>query len=577
MRVLLSGLLAVGLTCLIGGTAIAEETPPAAEAAPDPAKTPAMISDVDSAKAAGVSAGNIAWIIVATALVLLMMPGLALFYGGMVRRKNVLGTMMHTMIALGLVGVQWVVVGYALAFGTSQDGYIGWNKDYVLLSPEIASQSAGGLPIYLHAMFQGMFAIITAALVSGAIAERVRFGPYCLFILLWTTLVYDPLAHWVWATGGWLFEMKALDFAGGTVVHIAAGFGGLGAILMLRKRHGYPKHSFHPNSMVLTLLGAGLLWMGWFGFNGGSALGATGQAVSAMAVTQVAAAAAGLAWVLSEWCLKGKPTALGFASGAVAGLVAITPASGFVAPGGALVIGILAGTVCYGAVLLKTKLGYDDSLDAFGVHGVGGFLGAILTGALVSIPVWAAGTGLKESEFVGKLTEAGTFDLSAQVKVQVIAALASAGFAFVLTAVLTLVIDKTIGFTLTKEDEAEGLDLAVHGEVGFDYGGGALEEIPGAMLEPKAASAPPNGPLSKRFTVVVEGANADQLVKLWGDLCKPGETPPDPAFKAVYPYFTTVSGNKFRFRGGDPVLLRGELQKLLSGILNTPVKTHVES
>jgi ammonium transporter, Amt family len=576
MRYLLSGLLAVGLALSLGGPASAQD-PPTAAAVPDPATTPAMVADVESAKAAGVATGNIAWIIVATALVLLMMPGLALFYGGMVRRKNVLGTMMHTMIALSIVGVQWVAIGYSLSFGDSQDGYIGWKKEFVLLSPEIAGEQVAGLPIYLHAMFQGMFAIITAALVSGAIAERVRFGPYCLFILLWTTLVYDPLAHWVWGAGGWLFEMQALDFAGGTVVHIAAGFGGLAAALAIRRRKDYPTHTFHPNSMVLTLLGAGLLWMGWFGFNGGSALGATGQAVSAMAVTQVAAAAAGLSWVMSEWCLKGKPTALGFASGAVAGLVAITPASGFVAPGGALVIGGLAGVLCYGAVLLKGALGYDDTLDAFGVHGVGGFLGAILTGALVSIPVWAAGTGLKESEFVGKLTDAGTFDMAAQLKVQLIASLASAAFAFVVTGVLALAIDKTIGFTLKEEDETEGLDIAVHGEVGFDYGGGALEEIPGANLEPKAASTPPNGPLSKRFTVVVEGANTDQLVKVWGDLCKPGEAPPDPAFKAVYPYFTTMSGNKFRFRGGDPVLLRGELQSLLSGILNSPVKTHVES
>ena len=577
LRLLLSAVVAVGLTLSLGSPAFAEE-PPAA----DPAKTPATLKDATDAK----QAGNIAWVIAATGLVMFMMPGLALFYGGMVRRKNVLGTMMHTMIALGIVGVQWAVVGYCLAFGASQGGYIGWSPELLLLSPAAAAKTFPGIdiPVYLHAMFQGMFAIITAALVSGAFAERVKFGAYCLFVLLWTTLVYDPLAHWVWAAAwtpdgqpGWLAKMGALDFAGGTVVHIAAGFGGLAAVLVLRKRFGYPQHNFHPNSMVLTLLGAGMLWFGWFGFNGGSALAANGQAANALTVTQIAAATAGLAWVLTEWVVKGKPTALGFASGVVAGLVAITPASGFVAPGGALVIGVVAGVLCYGAVLLKPLLGYDDSLDAFGVHGVGGFIGAVLTGFLVSIPVWVAGTGSTEDKFIGKLTD-GKWDMAEQVQVQLVASLVSAGFSFLVTGVIVLAIDKTIGFTLTEEDETEGLDRAEHGEVGFDYGGGALEEIPGAMVpEPKAASAPPNGPLSKRFTVVVEGANPDQLVKVWGDLCKPGEEPPSPSFKAVYPYFTTMTGNKFRFRGGDPVILRTELQKLLTGVLDVPVKTHVES
>ena len=576
LRLALPAIAAVVLGLSFSRPAFAESPPE-----PDPkTTTPAMVADVEKAAGAATTTGNIAWIIVATGLVFLMMPGLALFYGGMVRRKNVLGTMMHTFIALGVVGVQWVVIGYCLAFGESQGGYIGWSEKFILLSPEIASETVPGvnIPLYLHAMFQGMFAIITAALISGAFAERVKFGAYCLFILLWTTLVYDPLAHWVWAAGGWLFEMKALDFAGGTVVHIAAGFGGLGAILVLRKRHGYPEHSFHPNSMVLTLLGAGLLWFGWFGFNAGSALGATGQAVSALAVTQIAAAAAGLAWVMTEWCVKGKPTALGFASGVVAGLVAITPASGFVAPGGALVIGMVAGVLCYGMVLLKPMLGYDDSLDAFGIHGVGGFLGAVMTGFLVSIPVWAAGTGLSEAEFGGKLTDAGVFDMAAQVQVQIIACLVAAGFSFLISAVLALAIEKTIGFTLPAEEESLGLDRAVHGEVGFDYGGGALEEMPGtAVPEPKSATAPPNGALSKRFTVVVEGADSKELLKVWSDLCQPREAEPSPSFAAVYPHFTTVSGNKFRFRGGDPFALKNEMEKLLSDALGTPVKTHVES
>src|SRR5262245_31279452 len=318
--------------------------------------------------------------LVSTGLVMFMVPGLALFYGGIVRRKNVLGTMMQSMVALGLIGVLWVLVGYSLAFGTTWKGYIGWNEDYLGLQGVLSDKVFPGtkIPIFVHCMYQGMFAIITPALISGALAERIRFGPFCLFILLWSTLVYAPLAHWVWAIDargnpvGWLGALGALDFAGGTVVHVAAGVSGLAAILALRKRIGYPEHAMHPSSMVLTLLGAGLLWFGWFGFNGGSALGSNGLAGAALTATQVAAAAAALSWLLVEWWHRGKPTALGFATGLVAGLVAITPASGFVAPLSAIVIGLLAGLVCYAAVFLKPRLKYDDSLDAFGVHGIGG-------------------------------------------------------------------------------------------------------------------------------------------------------------------------------------------------------------
>jgi ammonium transporter len=649
MRFLLSGLLAVGITLVLGGASSAQDAkePPK----DDPAKTTATKADVDAAKAEALAAakaadGNahkysdIVWILTSAAFVMLMLPGLALFYGGMARRKHVLGTMMQTMVALGIVGVQWVLIGYPLAFGESYKkikfpgtetelSIVGWSPELVCLPAEAAvgktpeeilkekkidpekatdeqkksaeAESAKvsrfktfpntNLPLYIHVMFQGMFAIITIALVSGAFAERVKFGAYCLFALLWTTIVYDPIAHWVWAfdwvkpegasafpAAGLLGGNGAIDFAGGTVVHIAAGFSGLAAVLLLRKRFGYGSHAFHPNSMVLTLLGAGLLWFGWFGFNGGSALFSNGQAVSAFAVTQIAAGAAGMSWLLTEWLLKGKPTALGFASGVVAGLVAITPASGYVAPGGALAIGAIAGVACYGAVLLKGVLGYDDSLDAFGVHGVGGFIGAILTGVFVNVSLWSMGAEFPIDAFPGKLNDTKTaVDFAAQIKWQFLASITSAVYAFVVTSVLVILIDKTIGFTVSKEDELEGLDVAVHGEVGFDFVGGALDEVPGANLEPKAATAPPNGPLSKRFTIVVEGANPDQLVKMWGELCKPGATPPDPAFKAVYPYFTTMSGNKFRFRGGDPVLLRGELQKLLSTVLKTPVKAQVES
>ncbi len=616
--------------------AFAEDPPKAAD--PDPTKTPAMKADVDAVKAeaaAGVkTAGtyaDISWMLVSTALVMLMMPGLALFYGGMARRKNVLGTMMHTFIALGLVGVQWVCCGYSLSFGESKKGFVGFSPELCFLSAEAAVGSTPddelkakkidpasatdaqkkeaeeaaatksrfktfpntNLPLYLHAMFQGMFAIITVALISGAFAERVKFLPYCLFALLWTTLVYDPIAHWVWsfewvksdpkaavnAASGLLGKEGAIDFAGGTVVHIAAGFSGLAAVLLLRKRIGYGKQTFHPNSMILTLLGAGLLWFGWFGFNGGSALFSNAQAVSAFTVTQVAAATAGVVWTLVEWVHRKKPTALGFASGLVAGLVAITPASGFVDPKGALVIGVAAGFVCYWAVAAKTLLGYDDSLDAFGIHGVGGLLGAILTGALVSLPLWVYGSGMPLDTFPGKLTPEGsaprTFDLPAQVTIQVIASAASAVYAFVVTALLVLAIDKTIGFTVKPKDEAAGLDLSQHGEVGLDVGQ-IEEEL--AMPEPKAAAKPPtqfNGG-SKRFAVVVDGADPKELHKVWSDLCKPGEQPPAPEFVAVYKHLTTVSGNKFRFSGGDPVEVKKSLAALFENAADLTVTTRVE-
>lgn len=564
---------------------------PSASAQDKPADPPpAWKADVDAAAAAAKQAGNTAWMLTSTALVMFMMPGLALFYGGMVRRKNVLGTMMHTMVALGLVGVQWVVVGYALAFGESKGGYIGWSPELVGLGVDAATSDkfkvfpATDCPLYLHAMFQGMFAIITMALVSGAFAERVKFGAYCLFALLWTTLVYDPLAHWVWSVNwvanpetkaydpaGWLGAMGALDFAGGTVVHIAAGMSGLAAVLLLRKRIGYGKQTFHPNSMVLTLLGAGMLWFGWFGFNGGSAVASTAQAVSALTVTQIAAAAAGLAWVLVEWLHKGKPTALGFASGLVAGLVAITPASGFVAPTGALAIGIAAGVVCYWAVAAKPALGYDDSLDAFGIHGVGGVIGAILTGVFCSVALWRYGTGGAADAFPGAMKDG----VAAQVKVQAIAVLSAAAYAFVASAILVVLIDKTIGFTVPAKDEGAGLDLSQHGEVGVDVG---PDVDAGAVVEPKAAAAPPTNGHGRRFTVVVEGADSSQLMAAWSKLCQAGSGPPSKEFTAVYPYVTTVSGNKFRFRGGDPVLLKDHLKKLFDDALKgAAVKTHVEA
>jgi len=631
------------LLALFGG-ALLFGTPTAlrAEDPPAPPKT-ATVDDVTTAKNAALQSADIAWILVASALVMLMLPGLALFYGGMVRRKNVLGTMMHTMAALGIVGVQWVVCGYSLSFGESaisvtvghtdtgepiKGSLIGYSPELIGLGssaavgtddkaelkaagkdPEKATDEEKAeaakstahksrfktfpntqLPLYLHAMFQGMFAIITVALISGAFAERVKFGSYCLFILLWTTVVYDPLAHWVWSynwvktaptdpvtsAAGWLGVKGAIDFAGGTVVHIAAGISGLVAILILRKRTGYLKQTFHPNSMVLTLLGAGLLWFGWFGFNGGSALFANAQAVSAFTVTQVAAAMASLAWMGVEWIHRGKPTALGFASGLVAGLVAITPASGYVTPGGAIIIGALSGILCYWAVTLKTILGYDDSLDAFGIHGVGGILGAILTGALVSLPLWLYGSGMPVETFPGKLNDAKTaVDFGAQLQSQFLAVGAAVVYGAVVTGILVALIEYTIGFTVKPAAEAAGLDLSQHNETGFDMG---PDVDAGAAVIPKAANMPPamaNGK-GKRFTVVIEGVPAKDLHKVWEELCKPKESDPSKEFEAIYPYLTTVKGNLLRFRGGDPAAMKDKVKALFESELKTTVQTHVE-
>jgi ammonium transporter len=515
--------------------------------------------------------------LVSSGLVMLMVPGLAFFYGGIVRRKNVLGTMMHSIVALSIVGVLWVVVGYALAFGTSTAGFIGWDPRLLGLKGVLSSDPFPNtkIPIFVHCMYQGMFAIITPALISGAVAERVRFGPYCLFIALWSLVVYCPLAHWVWAVdakgaaAGWLGQFGALDFAGGTVVHIAAGFSGLAAIMVLRKRIGYPEHAMHPNSMVLTLFGAGLLWFGWFGFNGGSALGSNGLSGAALSATQVAAASAGLAWTLIEWFHRGKPTALGLATGIVAGLVAVTPASGYVTPLSALLIGIVASAVCYGMVFLKPLLKYDDSLDAFGVHGIGGLVGALLTGVLASMKLWQSGGGSGE---LGALGSAGD-DILAQMKSQCLAAGVAMVFSFVVTIVLVKGIDLVFGFCLISEDEAMGLDYSAHGEVGFDFGLTGEMEVP--MPEPRAAMVPPNG--GRRFSVVVDGADDKSLMDVWSDLCQTSTSPPPSEFKAVYPYVTTVQGNRFRFRGGDPSLVSANLERLFQSRLDgKKIRTHLD-
>jgi len=400
--------------------------------------------------------GDTAFMLIATAMVMLMTPGLALFYGGLVRSKNVLGTIMHSMICLGVVSIIWVLYGYSLAFGPDNNGLIGnlslMGLNGVTLSPGPYSKT---IPDLLFCAFQLMFAIITPALISGAIAERMKFSAYLLFITLWSSLVYLPICHWVWG-GGWLAKMGALDFAGGTVIHINSGVAALVAAIMLGKRKGWGRESFHPHNLPMTILGAGLLWFGWFGFNAGSALSAGETAALAFFTTQVATGAAVLSWLVIEWLVQKKPTTLGAVSGALAGLVAITPAAGFVSPVSAIVIGLAAGVICYAGVLAKNKLGYDDALDVVGIHGVGGLWGALATGLFASTAVNPAGAnGL----FFGN---------PHQFIVQAIGAGAAIAYSVVLTFIILKVVGAlTGGIRLEQEDEIQGLDLSQHSEVGY--------------------------------------------------------------------------------------------------------------
>ncbi|MBM7113798.1 ammonium transporter [Archangium primigenium] len=399
--------------------------------------------------------GDTAWMLVASALVLLMTPGLALFYGGMVRKKNVLATFMYSFFAMALVTVQWVVFGYSLAFGKTHGGFIG-GADFLMLQ-NVTTETRGTIPHLVFMAFQLKFAIITPALISGAFVERMKFGAYVLFTLLWTTLVYDPVAHWTWAEGGWLFNLGVLDFAGGTVVHWTAGLSALICALFMGKRLGFGRERFIPHDLPMTILGGGLLWFGWFGFNAGSALTASPLAALAFATTHIAAGAAALAWTTAEWVLRKRPTLLGMVSGLVAGLVAITPAAGFVSPAASLVIGILAGGVCYGAVLLKEKLHYyDDSLDAWGVHGVGGLLGALLVGVFSQAalnPAGADGLLAGNPALLGK---------------QALALLVVGVYTAAVTLVLLKVVDKTVGLRVTEDEERMGLDATQHGEAAYN-------------------------------------------------------------------------------------------------------------
>ena len=397
--------------------------------------------------------GDIAWILASSALVLLMTPGLAFFYGGLVRPKNAAATVMHSFMAIGVVGVVWVLWGYSLAFGPDLGGMgiIGDLSWFGLagVSATEAGPYADNMPHQLFMIFQAMFAIITPALITGAFAERMKFGAYLVFIVLWVTVVYAPVAHWVWG-GGWLGDVGALDFAGGTVVHINSGIAALAAALIVGKRLGFTGSATTPHNVPMVVLGAGLLWFGWFGFNAGSALAADGTAVNAFVVTNTAAAAAVVTWVIVSWIVGKKPSVIGAATGAVAGLVAITPAAGFVGPMPALIIGIGAGIICYLAVELLLKLNIDDALAVFGVHGIGGVWGALATGLFVGIGFGALEVGRGE-----------------QVLNQIIGIVATLVWSFVATSVILLAIKFTIGLRADQSDEEAGLDQSIHGEEAY--------------------------------------------------------------------------------------------------------------
>jgi len=447
--------------CLVWGVAVgfAAEKDSANTQSPvsfEQAKTGGASSPPSSGK---ISAGDTAWILMSAALVMLMTPGLALFYGGMVRTKNVLGTIMQSFMVLALISVQWVLFGYSLAFGPTIGGIIGDLSWFGLRGVGLMPNPdyAETVPHQAFMIFQAMFAVITPALLLGAIAERMKFKAFFFFTLLWSTLVYDPIAHWVWGAGGWIRQMGGLDFAGGIVVHISSGVSALAAALVMGKRKGFGTESMAPHSLPMTIAGAGILWFGWFGFNAGSAIAAGTLSTNAFVVTHIAGAAGALSWAVVEWIYKGKSTTLGAASGAVAGLATITPASGFVEPLPALIIGLTAGIFCYVGVFAKNKFGYDDSLDVVGIHGVGGTWGALAIGLFATKAVNVAGNN-------------GLFFGNGELlSVQALAVLAAWVYSFGMTFILLKILDWSIGLRLSEEEEDSGLDLSQHSETGYNF------------------------------------------------------------------------------------------------------------
>ena len=395
-----------------------------------------------------INAGDTAFIIICTAMVMLMTPGVGLFYGGMVRKKNLISMMALAFIAFAIVTIQWVVVGYSLAFGPDISGFIGSLQYFGLSGVGMDATGTANIPDILFMAFQLVFAAVTLAILTSAVAERIKFSSFIVLGVLWTTLVYDPLAHWAWG-GGWASQLGALDFAGGTVVHISSGFGALALAMVIGKRVGFGKFSMEAENVTLTLIGGALLWFGWFAFNGGSALAANGIAANAFVVTNISAASGAITWMLASW-VKGKPSSLGIVSGAVAGLVAITPASGFVGPMSAIVIGGIAGVLCYRMLLFRVKKGLDESLDAWAVHGMGGLWGALATGIFAS-----ASIGGVDGLIYGNVH---------QFLVQALDAGVAITYAFVVTYILAQIVDKTMGLRVTEEEEYVGLDISQHGE-----------------------------------------------------------------------------------------------------------------
>ena len=411
-----------------------------------------------ASESGAVDTGTTAWMLTSTALVLLMVPGLAMFYGGLVRTKNVLGTMMHSFVAMAVIGVLWVVCGYALAFGDNiLGGFVGWRWDYFFLKG-IDESIVQGVPEYVLAMFQGKFAIITPALISGALAERVYFRGYVSFIALWFLFIYCPLCHWVWAADGWLFNAGAagvIDLAGGLVIHVSAGVSALVVALLLGKRRGFPKTAMLPNNLVMTMMGAGLLWVGWFGFNAGSTVHSGLDTARALTMTQVSAASGALTWLIIEAIIFRKATSLGFVSGILAGLVVITPAAGVVLPAGAICLGALSALACFYALRVKMKLGYDDSLDCFGIHGVGSGLGVLLLSFFIRDSWMADAAG------------SGAWTVWNQFGVQLTGIAATIAIAAAGTAIIYFLVEKTVGFRISDEKEQVGLDQSLHGEHGY--------------------------------------------------------------------------------------------------------------
>jgi Amt family ammonium transporter len=407
-----------------------------------------------------IDTGTTSWMLTSTALVLLMVPGLAMFYGGLVRTKNVLGTMMHSFVSMAIIGVLWVACGYALSFGKNiLGGFVGWDSNYFFLKG-IDDQITNGVPEYVIAMFQGKFAIIAPALISGALAERVYFRGYSLFIVLWFLLVYCPLCHWIWASDGWLYNAGAagvIDLAGGLVIHVSAGFSALIVALFLGRRLGYPRTAMHPNNLVMTLMGAGLLWVGWFGFNAGSTVQSGLDTARALTMTQVSAASGALTWLIIEALAFRKVTSLGFVSGILAGLVAITPAAGVVKPIGAIALGTLSSIACFYAFKVKTKLGYDDSLDCFGIHGIGSLMGVLLLSFFI-----------RDSWIADAAAASGNgWSIWEQLLIQMKGIGATIALATIGTLVICFIVEKTVGFRLDEQRELTGLDQSLHGEHGY--------------------------------------------------------------------------------------------------------------